>query len=393
MTTTIYAREPLPETVTRSIFLAGPTPRSAAVQSFRPAAIRELEQQGFDGTVFVPEPRSGDWRAGYEDQIEWEEAALHRADAILFWVPRDMATLPGLTTNIEWGAWAGSGKVVFGAPAGAPHVRYLQYYAAKLRVPAEGDLGAAVAATIRKVSPGASRECGECEIPLHIWRHPTFQGWYAAQRRAGNRLLGARVLWSHFAGPERDFLFAWALRARIHIASEGRAKNEIVLGRTDVACVLLYRPGPTLLDTEVVLVREFRNAARTADGMVHELPGGSSWNGAEESMSVALHEVEEETGFRPAALAHVGSRQLTATLLAHEAALFSAELSAEDLDGIRADMGPPRGVAADGERTYTEIRTVRDLLADAGVDWTTMGMILSTLAPLFDGAGERPDPR
>ena len=75
-----------------------------------------------------------------------------------------------------------------------------------------------------------------------------------------------------------------------------------MIGRTDVASVVLYRRGPTLLDTEVVLVREVRIPARTSDGMVHELPGGSAWDGAEAPADVARHEVEEETGFRPPAL-------------------------------------------------------------------------------------------
>jgi hypothetical protein len=380
----VYALEPLPETTTRSIFLAGPTPRAEAVAGFRPAAVLALQQQGFDGVVFVPEPRDGSWARHYDDQIEWEEAALHRADCILFWVPRDMQTLPGLTTNVEWGAWASSGKVVLGAPSEAAHVRYLQYYAAKLSVPVETDLAAAVAAAIRAVGPGALRVGGECEVPLLVWRHPTFQGWYTAQRVAGHRLDGARVLWSYFAGAKRDFFFAWALRVSVYVASEGRHKREVVIGRTDVCSVLLYRRGATILDTEVVLVREVRGAARSADGMVHELPGGSSWHAGDSALDIAVHEVEEETGFRPAGLARGASRQLASTLLAHQATLFSAELSATDLACIRADPGIARGVAEDGERTYTEVRTVRAILDGEQVDWSTIGMILSVLAPLFE---------
>jgi len=83
----------------------------------------------------------------------------------------------------------------------------------------------------------------------------------------------------------------------------------------------------------------------------------------------------------------VGARQLAATLLAHEATLFAAELSAGDMEGIRAGLGRARGVAEDGERTYTELRTVREILAEGLADWTTVGMILAALAPLFDGSG------
>jgi len=382
----VHAREALPTSVTRSLFLAGPTPRSAEVASYRPALLAELARQGFDGTVFVPEPRSGVWAAGYEDQIAWEDDALHRADVIAFWVPRDMKRLPGLTTNVEWGAWMGSGKVVLGAPPGAEHVRYLEHHARKLCVPVASDLAGLVAAALAKLGDGARREGGECEVPLHVFRHPTFQAWHAAHRRAGNRLDHARVLWAYFAGPERSFLFTWALRAAVHVAREGRQKHEIVVGRTDATSVLLYRPGPTLLDTEVLLVREFRNAARTEDGFVHELPGGSSWKDGEDALAVARHEVEEETGFHPPALSAVASRQLAATMLAHEAALFSAELSEDDVAALRAGLGQARGVAEDGERTYTELMTVREILDGRLVDWTTLGMILSVLVRRRGGA-------
>ncbi len=375
-----HAREGFPEVVTRSILLAGPTPREPTVPSWRPAALAALEAQGFDGAVFVPEPREG-WMSDYDGQIAWEEAGLHRADAILFWVPRDMKTLPGLTTNVEFGVWADSGKVVLGAPEDAVKMRYLEHYASRYHAPIARDLPSAAAAAVRLVGEGARRTGGECEVPLHVWRHPTFRGWYAAQRSAGHQLLAARVLWSYFVGPERRFFFAWAIRATLQIPGEDRRKSEVVIGRTDVSAVVLYHPGPTLLDTEVVLVREVRNAARTDDGMVHELPGGSAWDVDEPPEQVARHEALEETGFRPGTLRPLGARQVNATLLAHQAALFSAEVSAEQMAAIRAGAGTVRGVEEDGERTYTEVRTVRAMLADERADWSTLGMILTALAP------------
>ena len=347
--------------------------------SWRPAAIEHLARQGFDGTVLVPEPRDGAWAAGYEDQLAWEEAGLHRADVILFWVPRDMKTLPGLTTNVEWGAWAASGKVVLGAPESAPHLRYLEHYAETYRAPLTRDLAGATEAALRLAGEGELRSGGECQVPLHVFRHPTFRAWYAAQRGAGHRLEAARVLWSYFAGQERRFFFAWALRVTLCIPREDRTKSEVVIGRTDVSSVVLYRPGPTLLDTEVVLVREVRIPARTSDGMVHELPGGSAWSGDEAPEDVARHEVEEETGFRPGALQAVGARQVAPTLLAHEAALFSGTLSEAEVTALRAGEGEAHGLAEDGERTYVEVRTVREMLADGRVDWSTLGMILSGL--------------
>lgn len=53
----IYARQPLPDRVEASIFLAGPTPRSRATRSWRPEALDMLRDLGFSGHVFVPEDR------------------------------------------------------------------------------------------------------------------------------------------------------------------------------------------------------------------------------------------------------------------------------------------------------------------------------------------------
>ena len=136
----VYAQESLPENFSRSIFLAGPTPRSQEVKSWRPEAIKFLEEAGYDDVVFSPEPRDGKWHGEYTDQIEWEDQALTVATCILFWIPRDLETLPGFTTNDEWGTWKASGKVVFGAPTDAPKVKYQRYYANKLKVPNSNSL-------------------------------------------------------------------------------------------------------------------------------------------------------------------------------------------------------------------------------------------------------------
>ena len=114
----------------------------AGTPSWRPEALRLLAARGFTGAVFVPEPRDGAWTRDYDGQIEWEEAHLHMADVVLFWLPRELGSMPGLTTNDEWGAHKYSGKVVFGAPPGAAKVRYQQYYAGRLHIPGGDSLAA-----------------------------------------------------------------------------------------------------------------------------------------------------------------------------------------------------------------------------------------------------------
>lgn len=118
----VYARKPLP----KSIFLAGPTPRSKDVPSWRPEALRLIESIGFDGTVFTPEDESWVVRDDYDSQIHWEWEALKISTVVLFWVPRDIATMPAFVTNVEFGYVIKDRNVVLGWPEGAPKNRYLQ---------------------------------------------------------------------------------------------------------------------------------------------------------------------------------------------------------------------------------------------------------------------------
>jgi hypothetical protein len=115
-----------------SIFLAGPTPRRPDVPSWRPAALGILQGLGFAGAVLVPERRDWSVLFSYLEQVEWEHAALEGCTVVAFWVPRDLERLPGFTTNVEIGRYAGSGRCVYGRPPNAPHTKYLDWLHAKL---------------------------------------------------------------------------------------------------------------------------------------------------------------------------------------------------------------------------------------------------------------------
>jgi nucleoside 2-deoxyribosyltransferase len=125
----IYAPESFPNQIKKSIFLAGPTPRSNNIESWRPAAVKILKELGFEGFVFIPEPRNGEYQHDYDDQVNWELDGLKKADCILFWIPRNLDYLPGFTTNVEFGYWINSGKVVFGYPTSSQKMRYLDHLA------------------------------------------------------------------------------------------------------------------------------------------------------------------------------------------------------------------------------------------------------------------------
>jgi 8-oxo-dGTP pyrophosphatase MutT (NUDIX family) len=379
----VHANEAPPTSWDAAVFLAGPLPRSADVPAWNRDAVAYFQEQWrHDGrlVVFTPELREG-VLADYTGQADWESRWMHAVDVIVFWVPRDMVTMPALTTNIEYGAWVASGKVVFGAPPTAPKNEYLRHLAEANGVPVRDTLADTVRAALAQAGTGAHRTDGERTVPLQVWATDSFQAWYRAQRAAGNRLVSARVEWIFRVGPDRDTVFYWAAHVEVHVAGEDRVKaNEVVLARPDTAQVALFRPGRTLDDTVVVLVREFRSPATTVDGFVHELPGGSSTR--HDPTAWAVDEVREETGLVLDAdrLRPLGARQVAATVSAHRAHLFAAEITGAELEWLRARQDVPGGDGGGSERTWIEIATYADIRDQRLVDWATLGMITQALA-------------
>jgi nucleoside 2-deoxyribosyltransferase len=113
----------------KSIFLAGPTPRSPEVPSWRPDAIEILEKLRFEGVVYVPERESGERNCDHTLQAVWEREALYNADVIVFWVPRNLPTMPAFTTNVEFGYWIAKDKdkVLYGRPNESEKKDYIDW--------------------------------------------------------------------------------------------------------------------------------------------------------------------------------------------------------------------------------------------------------------------------
>lgn len=156
--TLVWAREQLPNGGP-SVFLAGPTPRlGGSVESWRPAAVEALTAQWIGPgplTVLSPESRGGKRAKHYDDQVDWETDARAVASAILFWIPRDLTSLPGFTTNVEFGLDIGTGKAVLGCPPDCPDPqrnRYLIYVARRHGAPVCETLHDTVAAALALVS-------------------------------------------------------------------------------------------------------------------------------------------------------------------------------------------------------------------------------------------------
>jgi len=381
----VYAQELAPEKFTKSIFLAGPTPRSPEVSSWRKEALRILEENEYDGVVFVPEDQTDKWAHSYIDQVEWEKECLNMSDVILFWIPRELSTLPGFTTNVEFGLYVKSGRVVLGHPIAAPKTQYLDKVF-------EDNGGKEVYFTLEETVRYAMHRCGdrghtrrggERYIPMHIWKHRHFRDWYAQMKRNGNRLDWAEVQWVFYVN-NGAFPFAWAIHVDIWVEAENRRKsNEFILSRPDITSIVLYqKPQGAWDDFKIVCIKEFRSTVRNPDGMVIEVAGGSSFK--EGMQNVAIAEIKEETGLdiHPDRLQKVESRQPLATFSTHHSHLYRVELQPDEMAWVekQAKNGTSFGNTHESEQTYLAVYSLHNLLSDpVSVDYATLGMIFAAI--------------
>jgi 8-oxo-dGTP pyrophosphatase MutT (NUDIX family) len=395
----VFSDQPLPSTVTKSVFLAGPSPRSLDEDDWRHAAVIELTRQNFDGTVFIPVPSyrflynitdKGTTGWSYDDQIAWECQARERADIIAFWVPRvidrskEDLGMPAFTTNFELGEDLHTNKVAYGRPATATKCRYLDERVKEIGQSVHESMEALFADVIKRLGDGAYRVGGETQVPLFIWRTPTFQNWLACQKAVGNRLDGAKVVSCYIA--RGGFVFTYQMKVNVWVEAEQRHKsNEIIFARPDVSAVVAcHKDASGVL--RIALVREFRSTVANDIGFVFELPGGSSPKPGMDPALNASEELSEEAGLHIADITRfqfVGVRQLVATLSLHRVHVYAVQLNDEEFAQLQATAtsGEAFGLAETSERTYVEIASL-DALYALPVDYSTLGMVSEALRVL-----------
>ena len=105
------------DNIKNAIFLAGPCPRKNydTEDKWRKEAIDILGEIGFEGYVLNPTNKNYSKMKDITKQTEWEEEAMKKASAIVFWLPRSEEH-PGFTSNIEIGYWVDKLGVYIGFP-------------------------------------------------------------------------------------------------------------------------------------------------------------------------------------------------------------------------------------------------------------------------------------
>ena len=398
----VFADDSLPTEVTKTIFLAGPNPRykngDVILRTWRHDVLDELERIGYDGHVFIPMPIGsfyGETVSGavsdYDHQIEWEDAAMMRADVILMWVDRT-STLRGMTTNIEFGRYLDSGRLIYGRPENADGCRYLDEQIKKRRKEAYSTITAIVKEADWRLRDGAERSGGEVLVPLVIWGSKQFQDWYThmfSGDSQGNELRGFDIKTILCFSSRRSkvtderSLFGFAAHVNIWVAREQREKsNEWIFSRTATSYVVPYYINKESGHREYILVREFRSPANNEAGYVYELPGGSAPDETLNPLENAKQELFEETGIEIEDISRfeiVGNRQTFSTFSTNRIFTTKIELTEKEFLAAkkRADDKVQLG-ADDGERINLFIVKDVDLLnsdSEHPVDWSTLGMI------------------
>lgn len=379
----VYALEDMPYKFSKSLFLAGPTPRSPEVPSWRKDALDILRDIGFDnGIVIVPEPRDQHWHKDHDKQVEWEQKHLAICDCILFWIPRDLETLPGYSTNLEWGHHHNSGRVVLGYPSeDTPKMDYIKYDAEKYHIPISHTLTETIHSALELIGEGAERCLGERYVPIQLWRTSLFQNWYRSQLAAGHRLEKLKVEYNVLVdGKPVISMF----RPTVYLPKEDKFKDdEVVVSRFDITSLCLWKEieNDPNNDVEVVLVKEFRSPVKNTSGLVHELPGGAVDHG-EVPRDAIVRETLEEIGLDldEDRLRYIGQRQMSATLLSHSSYLYSYHLNNEELQWLKVHQDVAFGKKNEGEQTFIEVVKLSQLNNNDWIDFTTLGMIMSAIS-------------
>lgn len=384
----VFSDQPFPEKVTKSIFLAGPSPRyhkgdTPSLGTWRHAAIDLLAQLGYDGVVYIPLPKSAfvpgklDVDAiNYFRQVAWEKDALNRADVIFFYVDRKEDN-QGLTTNVEFGKYIDSGRLVYARPADAVKVRYLDNMIFDKDLVVHFTLMEGLNECVERTSDAVTRYGDEVLVPNIIFKSDQFQEWYKNVKFAGNRLRGFEVK-SIITFNKDKILFGFAAWVNVYITAEDRYKsNEWIFSRVGVSYVVPYYEAEH--GRQFVLTREFRSPANNPLGYLFEFPGGSSVKPGISPMENASKELYEETGLSidQNRFKFLGCKQTFATYLTMNMFAVKVKLTKEEYEQVLERVNSQTVLGENEEECITlHIATEEEIVKGVyPCDWTQIGLM------------------
>lgn len=107
------------------IFLAGPCPREHFENDWRIEAIDLFKKYNFSGDI--ANPTNDHYDNNLFNQTNWEVETLYKSSLIFCWIPRDIKNKHyALTTNIEFGEFLDSNKIIVGFPDDSDNNDYLR---------------------------------------------------------------------------------------------------------------------------------------------------------------------------------------------------------------------------------------------------------------------------
>lgn len=386
----VFSDDEFPNAVSKTVFLAGPSPRYAEgstiqTDTWRHKAVDMLASLGFDGHVFIPLPKfafyPGSATKGvfdYLKQIGWEQAAMDRADVLFFYVDRQ-ADNQGLTTNIEFGKYVDSGRMIYTRPKSAQKVRYMDEMVIGKDKPFFVDLYSGLKAVVERLKKPVERVGGAALVPAIVYNSDQFQEWYKNIIVAGNELRGFSVK-SIITFKQDEFLFGFNAWVNVYITKENRSKsNEWIFSRTATSYVAAYYDAEDG-ERHIVLTREFRSPANNSQGYVYELAGGSAVGEKVTPIENAAKELEEETGLVITdhdRFKFLGSKQTFATYLTMKLFAVGVKLTKEEFEEVKK-RAENQTVLGENEEEQITLHIAKESEIVSGkypCDWTTIGII------------------
>lgn len=382
----VFSDEELPKQVEKSLFLAGPSPRSYQEKNWRQEAIAYLESIHFTGTVFIPltrtiyygESLNKSWN--YVNQVEWECLARKMADVVVYWIPRTEIML-GLTTNLEFGEDLKLKKLVYGRPEEALKCRYLDERIKMCDGKIYQSLDKTLEAAVTLLGNGSIRKDGEVNVPLHIWKSAQFQDWYSSLLKNGNKLVDFNLRDQIFE--QNGELFYFNANVNVYVEKEKRnKKNECIFSRIKTSSVVAYYQDELNKETYIILAKEYRAPIVNEEGVCLDLPSGSTYDHTKTAKEIAHDELYEEINFDVELdrLIFVAERQINSTFLTHTNTIYKVKLTQEEFESLNKRLGAVSSYdgGLSGEINYLDIIKLSEIKTRP-LDTNTVGTIYLAL--------------